>query len=74
LVRSKKKPEADHKAQQERSYFMSLGLRPLGTVVGGAAMGYGIDYWMNNQVPVATLIFGILAVITAIVQLIRPFL
>ena len=53
---------------------MSLGLRPLGTVVGGTAMGYGIDYWMNNQVPVATLIFGILAVITAIVQLIRPFL
>ncbi len=53
---------------------MSLGLRPLGTVIGGAAIGYGIDYWMSNQVPVATLVFGTLAIVTAIIQLVRPFL
>ena len=53
---------------------MSLGLQPLGTVIGGTALGYGIDHWMNNQTPVATLVLGTLAIVIAVVQLIRPFL
>lgn len=59
---------------QEMGYFMSLGFQISGTVIAGAAMGYGLDYWLNNQTPIMTLILGTLAIIAAIVQFIRAFI
>lgn len=53
---------------------MSLGFRITGTVLAGAGIGYGIDYWMNNETPVFTLILGVLAMIGAIIQFIRALI
>lgn len=59
--------------QQQLGMYLSMGLRISGTVIGGAGLGYAIDYGMGNEKPIATLIMGSVAILVALIQFIREF-
>lgn len=58
---------------QQLGLYLSMGFRITGMVMGGAGLGYAIDYWLGNEKLIFTLIISTFSIVAALVQLIREF-